>query len=65
MKQVYVYIGSGLFGFITKPKTASQRGLVIVTSFVIQIVFYYLVFVNIPSDAPARETNSKPYFELT
>ncbi|CAF4190929.1 unnamed protein product, partial [Adineta steineri] len=57
-------LGGGLFGFITKPKTSSQRGLIIFIGFVLQIVFYYSVFINFPFDSPAKETNSKPYFEF-
>ncbi len=56
--------GAGLFGFITKPKTASQRALILVITFILQIICYYSIFVNTPFDAPARETDAKSYFEL-
>ncbi len=59
-----MYIGGGLFGFIAKPKTSSQRAFIILVGFVVQIVFYYSVSVNLPFVAPAKETDSKSYFEF-
>ncbi|CAF3836713.1 unnamed protein product, partial [Rotaria sp. Silwood1] len=58
-------LGGGLFGFITKPKTSSQRALMILIGFLLQIIYYYSVFVNFPSDASSRETNAKPYFDFS
>ncbi|CAF3036987.1 unnamed protein product, partial [Rotaria sp. Silwood2] len=55
----------GLFGFITKPKTSSQRALMILIGFILQIIYYYSVFVNFPSDATSRETIAKPYFDFS
>jgi hypothetical protein len=57
-------VGGGLFGFITKPKTASQRALMVLVGFILQIIYYYSVFVNFPSDASANETTKKPYFDF-
>jgi hypothetical protein len=57
-------LGGGLFGFITKPKTASQKALMVLIGFILQMIFYYSVFVNIPSDAPLSETTKKPYFDF-
>ena len=59
-----VCLGGGVFGFLTKPKTASQRALIIFIGFLLQIVCYYLAFVNFPSDASSIETNKKPYFDF-
>ncbi|CAF4254606.1 unnamed protein product, partial [Rotaria sp. Silwood2] len=58
-------LGGGLFGFITKPKTSSQRALMILIGFILQIIYYYSVFVNFPSDATSRETIAKPYFDFS
>jgi hypothetical protein len=57
--------GGGLFGFITKPKTAGQRALMILIGFILQTIYYYSVFVNIPSDASSQETSKKPYFDFS
>jgi hypothetical protein len=65
MKQILdEKIGGGLFGFITKPKNAVQRSLVVLIGFLLQIISYYSAFVNIPFDAAAYETNTKPYLDL-
>ena len=56
--------GGGLFGFITKPTTSSQRAFIVFVGFAVQVVFYYSVFVNFPFDSPANETDSKSYFEF-
>lgn len=61
---VYVNLGGGVFGFITKPKTSSQGALVILIGFVLQIIYYYSVFVNIPSNASSVETTKYPYFDF-
>ncbi|CAF4085800.1 unnamed protein product [Rotaria sordida] len=58
-------LGGGLFGFITKPKTSSQRALMILVGFILQIIYYYSVFVNFPLDASFRETTAKPYFDFS
>ncbi|UJR17236.1 hypothetical protein I4U23_004131 [Adineta vaga] len=58
-------LGGGLFGIITKPKTPSQRSLIILIGCILQLIFYYSVFVNYPFDAPAKETDRQPYFDLT
>ncbi|CAF0905754.1 unnamed protein product [Rotaria sordida] len=58
-------LGGGLFGFITKPKTSSQRALMILVGFILQIIYYYSVFVNFPSNAPSQETIAKPYFDYS
>ncbi len=57
-------LGGGLFGFITKPKTSSQRALMVLIGFILQMIYYYSVFVNIPADATAHETTKKPYFDF-
>ena len=57
-------LGGGLFGFITKPKTSSQRALMIFVGFVLQMIYYYSVFVNFPSDSSSHETVTKPYFDF-
>ena len=57
-------LGGGIFGFITTPKTSSQRALVILIGFILQILYYYSVFVNFPSNSPADETIQRPYFDL-
>jgi hypothetical protein len=64
MKQKITYLGGGLFGFITKPKTSSQRAFIVIIGFVLQIIYYYSVFINIPSDAPFKETDLKPYIDF-
>lgn len=58
------YTGGGLFGFLTKPRTAAQRALIIVIGFILHIVFFFLVLINFPSDASAHETNTKPYIDF-
>ncbi|CAF1605528.1 unnamed protein product [Adineta ricciae] len=58
------YGGGGLFGFITKPKTSLGRSRIVFVGFIVQLVFYYLVFINFPSDAPANETNNEAYFNF-
>ena len=60
----FLLSGGALFGFITKPKTSSQRGLMVLIGFLLQIVYYYSVFVNFPSDASLNETAKRPYFDL-
>ena len=60
----YFISGGGLFGFVTKPKSASQRGLVVLISFISHILFYYSVFINFPPDASARETSRVPYVDF-
>lgn len=57
-------LGGGVFGFLTKPKTASQRALIILIGFILQLVCYYLAFVNFPSDASSTETSKKPYIDF-
>ncbi|CAF1214416.1 unnamed protein product [Adineta ricciae] len=57
-------LGGGLFGFITKPKTASQRALMILVGCILQMVYYYSVFVNFPVDSASNETTTKPYFDF-
>lgn len=47
-----------------KPKTPSERAKIILIGFVSQIIFYYSVLINFPLDAPAIETQKKPYFDL-
>jgi len=59
-----VYLGGGLFGFITKPRTSSQRALIVLIGFILQIIYYYFVLINIPLDASANESNSKPYIDF-
>ncbi|CAM4814393.1 unnamed protein product, partial [Rotaria magnacalcarata] len=58
-------LGGGIFGFITKPKTSSQRALMVFIGFVLQMIYYYSVFVNFPSDASSQETSAKPYFDFS
>ncbi len=57
-------LGGGLFGFITKPKTSSQRAFISFIGFVLQIIFCYFVFINIPLDASFKETDTKPYVDF-
>jgi hypothetical protein len=64
MERQSVYLGGALFGFITKPRTSSQRAFVVFISFILQIIFYYFVFINIPLDASAKETDTKPYIDF-
>lgn len=64
MRRKSTYPGGGTFGFITKPKTPSQRALVIFIGFVLQIIICYLAFINIPLDAAFKETDTKPYADF-
>ncbi len=64
IEQEISYLGGALFGFITKPKTSSQRAFIVVIGFVLQVIYYYFVFINIPSDAPYKETDLKPYIDF-
>ena len=64
MKQKSIYLGGGLFGFVTKPRTSSQRGFIIFIGFLLQIIYYCSVLINIPSDASAKETDLKPYVDF-
>ncbi len=57
-------LGGGLFGFITKPKTSSQRAFMVLLGCILQMFYYYSVFVNIPSNASSVETTKKPYFDF-
>ncbi len=57
-------LGGGLFGFITKPKTSSQRALMVLVGFILQIIYYYSVFINFPSNASSDETTKKPHFDF-
>ncbi len=61
---MFFFQGGGLFGFITKPKTSSQRALMVLIGFILQIIYYYSVFVNFPSNASSDETKEKPYFDF-
>ena len=61
---VFIFVGGGLFGFITKPRTASQRAFIVFIGFVLEIFFYYGALINLPSDAPGNETDLKPYIDL-
>ena len=36
----------------------------VLVGFILQIIYYYSVFVNIPHDAPFRETSKTPYFDF-
>lgn len=56
-------LGGGLFGFITKPRTSSQRAFIVFLGFILQMTSYYLFFINIPFDASAKDTDSKPYID--
>lgn len=58
-------IGGGLFGFITKPKTASQRALIILIGFFLQIIYYYSAFINVPFDSTLNETSQKPLIDFS
>jgi hypothetical protein len=56
-------VGGGVFGFLTKPKTASQIALMVLIGALLQILYYYSVFVNFPSNASSVETKDIPYFD--
>jgi hypothetical protein len=36
----------------------------VLIGFILQMIYYYSVFVNIPADATAHETTKKPYFDF-
>ena len=59
-----IYLGGGVFGFITKPKTSFQKASVVLISFILQIIYYYFVFINFPSDASFRENDTKSYVDF-
>jgi hypothetical protein len=61
---LFFFQGGGLFGFITKPKTSSQRALMILVGCILQMIYYYSVFVNFPFDSSSNETTTKPYFDF-
>ena len=50
---------------MTKPKTASQKAFVVLMSFIIQIIYFYIVLINFPSDASSIETNKSPYINFS
>jgi hypothetical protein len=64
MKCKIISLGGGLFGFVTKPRTSSQRALIVFIGFILQIIYYYLSLINIPFDASANETDIKPYIDF-
>jgi hypothetical protein len=37
----------------------------ILVGFILQIIYYYSVFVNFPSNAPSDETTKTPYFDFS
>ncbi|CAF4016605.1 unnamed protein product, partial [Adineta steineri] len=55
----------GLFGFITKPKTASQKALMILVGCILHMIYFYSVFVNFPFDSAQKESTEKPFFDFS
>ncbi|CAF1177430.1 unnamed protein product [Adineta steineri] len=58
-------LGGGLFGFITKPKTASQKALMILVGCILHMIYFYSVFVNFPFDSAQKESTEKPFFDFS
>ncbi|CAF4279924.1 unnamed protein product, partial [Adineta steineri] len=58
-------LGGGLFGFITKPKTASQKALMILVGCILHMIYFYSVFVNFPFDSAQNESTEKPFFDFS
>lgn len=56
-------LGGGLFGILGNKTTRYGRDPIVIAGFIVHIISYFLIFVNLPNNAPFKDTSDISYLD--
>ena len=56
-------LGGMLFGILGKKTNKFGRDPVVLLGYIVHMVAFYLIFINMPSDSPIRTTSQPTYIQ--